>query len=91
MITWVSGHKVEIDDWYDKKHFYFGVSYYRPGQSTSQAPARERSFLLPYSEYNTVLQKLDSVVTGLMGDIPQNMILSEHINGKRTIQNGIRI
>lgn len=41
--AWVGGYKVRSFPWIDGEHIYFNVQYYRPGQSISQPPARDKT------------------------------------------------
>lgn len=92
MEKWVDGYCVEIDDWFDSLNFCLGITYYKPGQSLKRPPAKKRSFLIPYSEYSRIMDNISTVANGLMmPDVPQDMILSEWINGKLVIRNGTRV
>ena len=92
MTTWIGCYKVEITDWIDRKHFYLGISYYVPGSIVNDdarhPPALERSFLIPYSEYSKVRERLDSVTHSLMERSRTENILSEYRNGVQTVDRG---
>lgn len=65
MTQWIAGYHVRVMDWYDGKHIYLNIAYYKPGSSLSRPPQAERSFLIPVEERQKVTDYLYSIVVNL--------------------------
>lgn len=95
--TWTSGYKVEAGDWYDGKHIYFCVQYFKPGARLSSPPTLERSILIDNRDRYKVEQYTDSIALAVMGQSAELMgksafpLFSEYRNGKQTVENGMEI
>lgn len=71
--NWFSGCLVQAFPWIDGKHIYFNVRYFLLGQSTSQAPAWDRTvFVLDNKPGQAAVYKYtDSLVNAIKsGAIP---------------------
>lgn len=66
--TWVRGCRVRAMDWVDGKSVYLNMSYYRPGQSLHQPPAKEVVVYLEKCQetYHRLENYLDSIVRHFM-------------------------
>lgn len=47
---WIGGYKVRSFPWIDRKHIYFNVQYYAPGQAISKPPVWDKTVYITDNE-----------------------------------------
>ena len=77
--TWISGMKVRVFPWVDRKNIYMHIEYYRPGSSVHH-PAWEKSVLINPTDkaYDALENRLNTFVNAVatLKNTSLNMVIN---------------